>query len=202
MPEFPRNVIEALRQPLEEGEVHVARINQSVRYPARFTLVATMNPCPCGWLNSNQKECQCSPYQVAQYRKKVSGPILDRIDLYLTLAAVPLSDLHYPKTDRSQLANLRAVIKRSWDVQHQRNSGVLNAFIPSSQITRLCEIAPDAYALLESAAKKFVITGRSYHKILKVARTIADVNSRPNIASTDIAEALQYRFSATGALQS
>jgi len=194
LPEFPRNVIEALRQPLEDAEVHVSRVNQTVRYPAAFTFVATMNPCPCGWLNSNQRQCQCSPHQIAQYRKKVSGPILDRIDLYLAVAAVPLSDLRTPTKDAAELSRLREKVVATWHRQRQRNAGKLNAYISSSAMAALCPIDEKAQAMLEKAAEKFVITGRSYHKILKIARTIADLEGRDRIELPDVAEALQYRF--------
>lgn len=201
LPEFSRQVLEALRQPLEDGEVHVARISSSVRYPAQFTLVATMNPCPCGWLGSTQKRCQCSPHQIAQYRKKISGPILDRIDLSLTLGAVSLKDLRQPKKDSTELTHLRQLIAEVWTVQRKRNDGVLNAYLPGSHINEVIQLDDTAHHLLEEAAKKFVITGRSYHKILRVARTIADLRRSPEVTTEDIAEALQYRFQSSGAVE-
>lgn len=200
LPEFSRQVLEALRQPLEDGCVHVARIHSSVRYPAAFTLVATMNPCPCGWLDSGQKECRCSPHQVAQYRKKVSGPILDRIDLSIKLAAVPLKDLRREPKSGDELVKLRRLIARTWQTQRQRNGGVLNAYVPSQRLMKVAAIDETAHQLLEEASKKFVITGRSYHKILKVARTIADLHGRPAVGVADVAEALQYRFQADQSL--
>lgn len=194
LPEFPRNVIEALRQPLESGEVHVSRIAQTIRYPASFMLVATMNPCPCGWLNSAQKDCQCSPYQISQYRKKISGPILDRIDLYLGVEAVPLGDLRSPKRDTTELKTFRSKVAEARSRQLQRNNRRLNANIPGANVAKICRIDQAAQDLLERAATKFVITGRSYHKLLKVARTIADLDEREEIRNSDVAEALQYRF--------
>lgn len=197
LPEFPHNVVEALRQPLEDGRVQVARINQSVSYPAAFTFVGTMNPCPCGWLGSNQKECSCSPHRVAEYRKKVSGPILDRIDIYLTVGAVPLSELKNPVRNLEELETLRSRVQAVWELQHRRNGARLNAHLPAARIAELCRLDDNAEKLLDQAAQKFVITGRSYHKLLKVARTIADLADRQAIAAADIAEALQYRFSAS-----
>ncbi|QQG50341.1 MAG: YifB family Mg chelatase-like AAA ATPase [Candidatus Berkelbacteria bacterium] len=194
LPEFPRNVIEALRQPLEDGEVHVSRIAQTIRYPASFMLVATMNPCPCGWLNSAQRDCQCSPYQISQYRKKISGPILDRIDLFLAVEAVPLGDLRSPKRDTAELKTSRTKVGRARTRQLERNAGRLNANIPGANVAKICQIDQAAQDLLEKAAVKFVITGRSYHKLLKVARTIADLDDREAIKTGDVAEALQYRF--------
>jgi magnesium chelatase family protein len=194
LPEFPRQVLEALRGPLEDGEVHVSRISGSVCYPAAFTLVATMNPCPCGWLHSEQKECSCSPHQIVQYRKKISGPILDRIDLSLRLTSVPLSDLRHGKNDQQELVDLRKKIMTAWRLQFKRNDGRLNAFLSGDKLNQIAQIDDEAHNLLEEASKKLVITGRSYHKIIRVARTIADLRESVAIALSDVAEALQYRF--------
>lgn len=194
LPEFPRSVIEALRQPMEGREIYVTRVNQTVRYPANFLLVATMNPCPCGWLDSEQKPCICTPHQISQYRKKISGPILDRIDIYLQVGPTSIEALQKPSYDETELTRLRYLIKKCWQRQRQR-SGSLNAGLNAKEIPKHCPLEPNAVKLLENAAKRFVITGRGYHKILKIARTIADLDNHDLIVEADIAEALQYRFS-------
>lgn len=193
LPEFPRSLLEALRQPLEDGQIDVARINQSVRYPARFLLVATMNPCPCGWLNSGQKECRCSPHEISGYRKKISGPILDRIDLYLPISAVPLEELRHPVENRRELEEMRSLIGRIWSVQLKRNHRRLNAHLQPKQIHQLCQLTDRAGELLDRASKKLPISGRSFHKLLKVSRTIADLDHAPTVDSSHLAEALQFR---------
>lgn len=194
LPEFPRIVLEALRQPLEDGEIHVSRIQNTLRYPAQFTLVATMNPCPCGWLKSQQKECICTPHQISQYRKRVSGPILDRIDIYLQVPPSNLSDIQNPTYDRATLDSVRQQIHDSWLIQKGRNGGRLNAYLPTQHITSICPLTPEAIQLLETAASKFALSGRGYHKIIKVARTIADLEAKSQIDTPHVAEALQYRF--------
>lgn len=194
LPEFPRSVIEALRQPLEDGEIFVTRIEQTAQYPARFMLVATMNPCPCGWLGSNQKQCVCTPFQISQYTKKMSGPILDRIDLCVHVPAIGMSELTGEKRDTDELLQYRQIVAQVRKRSHERTGG-LNAHIPAKNITQICLLMPDAETLLATAAQKLVLTGRSYHKVLKVARTIADMANQDVINSAAVAEALQYRFS-------
>ena len=195
LPEFPRSVLEALRQPLEDGEIHVSRANQAVSFPARFQLVATMNPCPCGWLNSGVKDCVCSPSQISGYRKRVSGPIIDRIDLCLRIPAVKIVEMQKELNDQSELANLRALILRTRDIQYRRNSKRLNHELKSGELRSLISLTPEAEKLLQQAAEKFVITGRGYHRLLKVSRTIADLAQSKLVSPSHVAEALQYRFS-------
>ncbi|HUD20585.1 MAG TPA: YifB family Mg chelatase-like AAA ATPase [Candidatus Saccharimonadales bacterium] len=195
LPEFSRSVIESLRQPLEEGVVNVSRVAQSVTYPAKFLLVATMNPCPCGWHGSTQRECICSAHQIDQYQKKISGPILDRIDLNVTVPAVPLKDLELPEQDPAELQETRHQIKALRALQLKRNGRVLNSELGIRQIKKLCQLNDDSRDLLEQASRQFVISARGYHKLLKIARTIADLNNHANIETADLAEAIQYRFS-------
>lgn len=195
IPEFPRSVIEALRQPLEDGRIHVSRASRTLVFPAQFQLVATMNPCPCGYLNSNQKECICSPHQIVSYRKRLSGPILDRIDLYLRIPSVKLKELQSTQTDIGELERIRELIVRSRDIQRRRNGGVLNSRIPASELNKIVNISQSSQDLLEKAAERFIITGRGYHRLLKLSRTIADLESAAEVLPTHVAEALHYRMS-------
>ncbi len=194
LPEFQRSVLEALRQPLEDSRINVARIHNTVSYPADFLLVATMNPCPCGWLGSSQKECICSLYQINQYRKKISGPILDRIDLYLKVPAVTLTELKANKEDLEELKAMRAAIVAAQKLARKRNGGKLNAAIRGRMIQQICITDAAADKLIEQVAAKFVMSGRSFHKLLKTARTIADLNGKEVIGAPEIAEAIRYRF--------
>lgn len=194
LPEFQRPVIEALRQPLEDGEIFVTRIEQTAQYPAKFIFAGTMNPCPCGWLGSNQKDCVCSPFQISQYRKKISGPILDRIDLCVHVPAVSLDELKGQKRDVDELKYYRQLVSQVRSLSQKRNDKILNAHIKARDIGKICVLTPDAEELVARASKRFVLTGRSYHKLLKVARTIADLAESEQINSPAIAEALQYRF--------
>lgn len=193
LPEFNRLVLESLRQPLEDGVINVSRASGAVTYPAQFILVATMNPCPCGWLGSKQKDCICSPHEVNQYRKKISGPILDRIDICLQVGAVSLAELKNPKIDLEQLKVAREIVANV-RVKQKKRSGLLNANLSSAKVGEICKMDEAAERLLDQAAEKFVITGRGFHKLLKVARTIADLNNKDTIGAPEIAEALQYRY--------
>ncbi|MEK7548380.1 MAG: YifB family Mg chelatase-like AAA ATPase [Patescibacteria group bacterium] len=194
LPEFPRQVLEALRQPLEDGEIRVARAAQKVRYPAEFLLVATMNPCPCGWLGSTTHACRCSPNQIAHYRQRVSGPILDRIDLHLTVEPVPLAELRRPATLDRELEQVRQLVAATRARTAKRNGQFANGRLPTKKLETICHLSPAAIALIDQANQKFQLTARGYHKTLKVARTIADLNHRDSIEPADLAEALQYRF--------
>jgi len=192
LPEFPRLVIESLRQPLEDQLVNLSRASARVTFPAKITLVATMNPCPCGWYESGIKECNCSAHQIDRYRKKISGPIMDRIDMSIQMLPISVKELQSPASDDS-FAKARRLVDSVWRRSVER-SGVKNADLSPKQVSRYCVLDDGAQKILEAAAKKFVITGRGFHKLLRVARTIADLNHRQKITAPDLAEALQYRF--------
>ncbi|MEX1051879.1 MAG: YifB family Mg chelatase-like AAA ATPase [Patescibacteria group bacterium] len=194
LPEFPRQVIESLRQPIEDKIVHVARANARTSFPADFQMVATMNPCPCGWFESGLKECGCSAHQIEQYRKRVSGPILDRIDMSIQMVPVSLEQLQTTSQgDNTELAAKQAAVKEVWRRSKERSGG-LNAALSPKNVNALINLEPEAQALLEQASRQQVITGRGFHKLLRVAQTIADLDGRATVSAGNLAEALQYRF--------
>tara|TARA_B100000524_G_scaffold264277_1_gene144403 strand:+ start:2792 stop:4309 length:1518 start_codon:yes stop_codon:yes gene_type:complete len=196
LPEFKRNTLEVLRQPLEEGAVSISRANMATDFPANFTLIAAMNPCPCGYATNPNKSCECSSYAVQRYRSKISGPLLDRIDMHVHVSSIPLNELQSKrKQESSYEIKKRVLIARK--VQENRCDGsaniVWNSNLSPPQINRFCNLPKDARHLLENAMNKLNLSARSYHRILKVSRTIADLEGSPSILSNHIAEALHYR---------
>ena len=197
LPEFQRDTLEALREPLEEGEVAVARVNRTVRYPARFQLVAAMNPCPAGYA-CDEARCRCAPHQVRQYQSRVSGPLLDRIDIRVEVGPVPDEDLWAESAEDGDDAPRRAAIEAAWRRQ-MRRAGKANAALDAREVDLHCVMQPDAAALLRRAAKRFELSARAVHRVRKVARTIADLAEADTIATTHVAEALGYRRWRAGA---
>ena len=193
LPEFRRDALEALRQPLEDGTVTIARVKDSATYPADFILIATQNPCPCGFYGTS-KPCICSPAAIARYQKKVSGPILDRVDLHLPVNDVEYSKLLSPAKGPSQSAQIKARVAQAYQKQFDRlGPAKFNGGMSNRQIRELAALSPEAKALLDSAAEKLDISARSYVRSVKVARTIADLDGSPAILPVHISEALQYR---------
>lgn len=196
LPEFGRNVLEVLRQPLEDRRITVSRAKYSVEYPANFMLVAAMNPCPCGYYNHPTKECTCSSGAVHRYMSRISGPLMDRIDLHIEVTPVDpslLSDQRPVETS----AEVRARVVRAREIQAERFSdaeGVhTNAAMNSAMLRKYCRLDADSSQLLERAMDRLSLSARAYDRILKVSRTIADLAGRENIAAQDIAEAINYR---------
>lgn len=192
-PEFPRNVLEALRQPLEDGVVTVSRASGTFTFPAKFTLVAAQNPCPCGYFGDSTKKCQCGQQKILKYQKKISGPLLDRIDLH-----VDVPRLAYEKLSEDQHGELSAEIKqrvsRAREIQYQRFSKAkTNSEMSVVEIRQYCVLGPEEKSVIFQAMKKYNFSGRSLHRILKVARTIADLAGAKTITTKHLAEALQYR---------
>jgi magnesium chelatase family protein len=213
LPEFPRNVLEVLRQPLEDGVVTIARAAMSLTFPARFMLAAAMNPCPCGYFNDKSRECMCTPPMIQRYVSKVSGPLLDRIDIHIEVPAVQYKELRGNACAEGS-AEIRTRVLAARDRQHARfalpaNTGPArstkgtaraaakpifsNSQMNTQQIRTFCELSTDAERLLERAMQQQGLSARAHDRILKVARTIADLSAEQDIAVKHIAEAIQYR---------
>lgn len=194
-PEFRRNVLDLLRQPLEDGQVTIARASMSLSYPARVMLVAAMNPCPCGYFGSRDRSCKCSPQQVQRYRSRVSGPILDRIDLHIEAPAVRYEDLRSTQpAEPSGSIRERVVAARNCQIERFAHAGIYsNALMKPRHIKKHCKLDEAGEKLLAGAVRQLGLSARAYHRILKVARTIADLDSEETIASHHLLEAIQYR---------
>jgi magnesium chelatase family protein len=194
LPEFSRMTLEALRQPLEDRTITVARAKNSVEYPADFILVATANPCPCGYYGTT-KTCNCQAYQIQRYQQKLSGPIMDRIDLYANVSDVEHAKLITHIAAKDEDTSVQQRVHRARELQKQRyqTSAHLNSAMSNNQIKQLGNITEEAKALLDAAAEKLDISARSYMRTIKIARTIADLAESPEIKAEHLAEALQYR---------
>ena len=190
LPEFPRGVLEQLRQPLEEGSVTLARSNGTLSFPARIMLVAAMNPCPCGFYGDNTRECRCTPGIIQRYLAKVSGPLLDRIDLHIEVPAVPYKELR-GKTDGQSSAQIRARVEQARAIQRQR--GYYNSQIPPSQLRSICALDESGERTLELAVRRMNLSARAHDRVLRVARTIADLDQAESVAAKHLAEAVQCR---------
>lgn len=196
MVEFPRNVLETLRQPLEDGEVVISRAQTSIKYPADFMLLGAMNPCPCGFLGDSQKQCTCSEFQVQRYRSRLSGPLLDRIDLQIEVPRLSPEELLNMKSEAEPSSEIRKRVVMARKIQVERYKGTnifTNSQLNSDLIKKFCQIDETSENMLKTAIIKFNLSGRSYDRILKLARTIADLAGEARISSMHVAQALQYR---------
>jgi len=215
LPEFPRNALEALREPLESGVVVVARLKRTCEFPARFQLVAAMNPCPCGYAGDSRGRCHCTAEQIVRYRTRISGPLIDRIDIHIEIAPLPVEDLMDEAREGAIAARAgriegttarggteprlpedsatvarRVAAARSVQLQRQ---GKLNARLTPDEVTRFCGLAKQPRALLATAITRLGLSARAYHRVLKVARTCADLSHAPDIRIIDVAEAVKLR---------
>ena len=215
LPEFPRNALEALREPLETGVVAVARLKRTCEFPARFQLVAAMNPCPCGYAGDLRGRCHCTAEQIVRYRTRISGPLIDRIDIHIEIAPLPVEDLMdeaqvrvipagakqleattvrvgtaVKSPEDSATVARRVAAARSLQLQRQ---GKLNARLAPDEVTRFCRLAKEPRALLATAIARLGLSARAYHRVLKVARTCADLGHAPDIRIVDVAEAVKLR---------
>lgn len=190
--EFDRKVLEVLREPLESGRITISRAARQAEFPARFQLIAAMNPCPCGYLGHASGKCHCTPDQIARYRARISGPLLDRIDLQIEVPAVPQEELMRQQTSGEKSEAIRRRIEKSYRKQIDRQ-GKANNQLSVKEIDRFCAPDPDSENLLKQAIARLNLSARAYHRILKVARTIADLSDADKIGKQHIAEAIQYR---------
>lgn len=196
LPEFRRNVLEALRQPVEDGHVVLARARISLRFPSRFVLVAAMNPCPCGFFGDGEDRCTCDPALVIRYRNRVSGPLMDRIDLHVPVGRVPFQDLTDQEV-RRESPGIRERVQEARSLQRERfrdRTGIhCNGQMGPGEIRRFCSASPEVARLLQRALDRLGLSARAYHRILKVARTVADLDASAEIGPSHVAEAIQYR---------
>ncbi len=195
LPEFPRSALESLRQPLEDGVVSVARAATSITFPADFMLVATQNPCPCGYAEDEATPCTCTPSQVARYKTRISGPLLDRIDLHVRVERInPTEMMGGFQAEASEKVARRVAQARAWALSSRKNP-TFNARLKGKELTEAVPLCPEAAALAHEALVKLQLSGRAYTKILRVARTIADLDRSGQIRAEHFAEAIQYRSS-------
>jgi len=194
-PEFSRATLESLRQPLEDGVISVSRIKFNINYPARFILVAAQNPCPCGYFGDKKKNCICSPAQIMRYRQKISGPLLDRIDLHVEVPRLEYKEIAQEAAAEGS-ASVRERAQKARDLQQNRFDKLnilTNAEIKAAQIEKFCSLSAEAKEILERAVENYSLSGRAIHRLMKVGRTIADLAQSEEILSQHLAEAIQYR---------
>ena len=193
--EFPRQVMENLRQPLEDGTIHISRAAGNLSFPAKFILISAINPCPCGYYGDKEKACTCSPVQIINYKRKISGPILDRIDLHIEVPRIKFEKL-IGTTKEENSSDIKIRVQKARDRQRERfvnTSFVTNSEMNSEAVKKFCQVDEVSKQLLKNAVNQMHLSARSYFRILKLARTIADLDNSESLKSSHVAEALQYR---------
>ena len=196
LPEFKRSTLEVMRQPLEDGQVTISRAAGSLTFPSEFMLVAAMNPCPCGYFGDLKRECRCSPVQVQRYRQRISGPLLDRIDLHIEVPAVEYRDMSSERTEESSSAIRERVVKARERQQKRfakEKKTTCNARMGPRQIKTHCKLSDESQELIRVAMTELNLSARAYDRILKVSRTIADLAASDSITPEHVSEAIQYR---------
>jgi magnesium chelatase family protein len=196
LPEFRRSTLEVMRQPLEDGRVTISRASGSMTFPAEFMLIAAMNPCPCGYHGDPKRECRCSPTQVQRYRQRISGPLLDRIDLHIEVPAVGIQEMQSTSVEEaSEIIRTRVAEARRRQQERFRTSPRTgsNSRMAPRQIRAFCQLSDDSSEMLRNAMQQMNLSARAYDRILKVARTIADLSDSDSISEEHLFEAIQYR---------
>ena len=194
--EFPRNVLEVLRQPLEDKEIVISRAQTRVCFPSDFMLLAAMNPCPCGYLGDYEKQCICTDFQISRYRSKLSGPLLDRIDIQIEVPRLKVDDLLDKNFQAEDSKTIRERVVKARKIQYERYKGLniyTNSMLNAKLIKKFCKVDEQSENLLREAAKNFNISGRAYDRILKLSRTIADLEGSEEIKLPHVAQAIQFR---------
>ncbi len=191
LPEFDRKVLEMLREPLENGLIHISRASRQATYPTRFQLVAAMNPCPCGYLGHPAKPCRCTPESIARYRGKISGPLLDRIDLIIEVPALSAAELTQAAPGEPSAAVRERVLAAR--ERQQRRQGKSNALLNVTELDELAAIEPEAKAALSAVLEKLSLSARSYHRILRIARTLADLAGSNTVNQRHVMQAVSFR---------
>jgi len=198
IPEFRRDLLESLRQPLESGQICVSRAKNTLMFPAKFSLVAAMNPCPCGYFGDSEKECRCSANEVFRYQKKLSGPLLDRIDIQIEVPRVKIEDLRGKTRNEDLTEKIKTQVKKAREIQKERFSKTkpkihLNSELSSKQVDESLDFDQSAENFLKNILEKSFVSARGYYRILKISQTIADLEESEKVFAQHLAEAFQYR---------
>lgn len=195
IPEFRRDILELMREPLEDGKITISRINSSITYPSKTTLIASMNPCPCGYYGSKDRACSCTNEQISKYMNKISGPLLDRIDIHIEVQSIKYDELSSDRpSESSEQIKERVNKARNIQLERYKNDGIYcNSELSPELTKKYCKLDDECKLLLKNAFEKLNFSARAHDKVLKLARTIADLDGQENINRKHLAEAIQYR---------